>query len=137
MLNGIWLNMIIVSIICAVINGRVDELVVAVTDYAKIAFELALSLAGVLVFWLGLMRIAKEAGLIQKLAHVLQPLMTRLFPEVPVEHPAMGSMIMNIAANMLGMGCRHALWFESYGGVGEAQSSARYGKQCYVYVSCH
>jgi len=73
MLNGIWLGMIIVSIICAIINGRVDELVTAVTDYAKIAFELALCLTGVLVFWLGLMRIARDAGLIQHLANGLRP----------------------------------------------------------------
>jgi spore maturation protein A len=72
--------------------------------YAKIAVELAIGLIGIMALWLGLMRIAEEAGLIAILAKALKPITTRLFPDVPADHPAMGAMIMNISANMLGLG---------------------------------
>ena len=64
---------------------------------------LALPLAGVMALWLGVMRLAEKSGLMHALAKLLRPLMTRIFPDVPAEHPAMGSMIMNMAANMLGL----------------------------------
>ncbi|MFM8459555.1 MAG: nucleoside recognition domain-containing protein, partial [Chthoniobacterales bacterium] len=64
---------------------------------------IALPLAGVMALWLGVMRLAEKSGLMHALAKLLRPLMTRLFPDVPAEHPAMGSMIMNMAANMLGL----------------------------------
>jgi len=65
--------------------------------------KLALPLAGIMALWLGVMRLAERAGLIQILAHLLRPIMRRLFPDVPVQHPAMGSMLMNMAANILGL----------------------------------
>lgn len=104
MLNIIWLGLIILSVLFGVINGRIPEVVASVTDSAKAAFELSLGLTGIMTFWLGLMKIAEEGGLIQFLARLLRPLMTRLFPDVPEEHPAMGAMILNITANMLGLG---------------------------------
>jgi len=103
MLNMIWLSLIILSIIFGIINGRLEAVTIAVTDSAKSAFELALGLAGIMTFWLGLMKVAEDAGLIRLVARVLKPVMTRLFPEVPYEHPAMGAMVMNISANMLGL----------------------------------
>src|SRR5438034_304674 len=57
-----------------------------------------------MALWLGLMRLAEKAGLVQRIARALRPVMRRLFPDVPPEHPAMGSMVMNMAANMLGLG---------------------------------
>jgi spore maturation protein A len=72
--------------------------------YAKVAVELAIGLIGIMALWLGLMKIAEEAGLIGHLAAALKRVTTRLFPEVPADHPAMGAMIMNISANMLGLG---------------------------------
>jgi spore maturation protein A len=72
--------------------------------YSKIAVELAIGLIGIMALWLGLMKIAEEAGLIALLAKGLKPITTRLFPDVPADHPAMGAMIMNISANMLGLG---------------------------------
>lgn len=104
MLNVIWLGMMLVSVIVSVIEGRVNELVVAVTDSAKVGFEVALGLVGIMALWLGIMSIAKEAGLIAMLGRVLKPVLTLLFPEIPPDHPAMGAMVMNIAANMLGIG---------------------------------
>ena len=103
MLNIIWLALIVLSVIIGVINGKTSEVVAAVTTSAKGAFEIALGLTGVLTLWLGLMKIAEEAGLIKLLGRALRPIMCRLFPEVPHDHPAMGSMVLNIAANMLGL----------------------------------
>ncbi|STX29896.1 spore maturation protein A [Legionella beliardensis] len=103
MLNVIWLAMILTSVFVGVIQGRLDQVVQAVTDSAKLGFEIALGLAGIMAFWLGIMEIAAESGLINKFARLLKPIMRRLFPDVPAEHPAMGAMVMNIAANMLGL----------------------------------
>ena len=103
MLNVIWLAMLLVSVVVGVINGRLDAVVGAVTQYAKLGFEVALGLTGVMALWLGMMRIATESGLVKIMARVLSPLMRLLFPDVPIDHPAMGAMIMNISANMLGM----------------------------------
>lgn len=75
-----------------------------ILHYAKVAVELALGLIGILALWLGLMKIAEQSGLIAALSRALRPVMIRLFPDVPPEHPAMGAMIMNISANMLGLG---------------------------------
>jgi spore maturation protein A len=72
--------------------------------YAQIAVELAIGLIGIMALWLGLMKIAEEAGLVAMFARALRPVTTKLFPDVPPDHPAMGAMIMNISANMLGLG---------------------------------
>lgn len=74
-----------------------------IIKYAKTAVELAIGLIGVMALWLGLMKIAEQSGLVANLARVLKPVTTRLFPDVPPDHPAMGAMIMNISANMLGL----------------------------------
>lgn len=103
MLNIIWLGLIVASVICGVITGRIPEVVASVTDSAKTAFEIALALTGIMTFWLGIMRIAEQGGLIQILAKLLRPILKKLFPEVPPEHPAMGSIVLNIASNMLGL----------------------------------
>jgi len=70
---------------------------------SKTAFEIALGLTGILALWLGIMKIGEKAGFIQLLARFLSPLFARLMPEVPKDHPALGSMVMNIAANALGL----------------------------------
>jgi spore maturation protein A len=72
--------------------------------YAKVAVELSIGLIGIMALWLGLMKIAEQAGLIANLAKALKGITRRLFPDVPPDHPAMGAMIMNISANMLGLG---------------------------------
>lgn len=104
MLNKIWLGMIFLSVIVGAFLGRIDQVVQAVTSSARLGFEVALGLTGVMALWLGIMRIASESGLVDKLAHLLRPVMRPLFPDVPVDDPAMGAMLMNIAANMLGLG---------------------------------
>lgn len=73
-------------------------------NHARTAINLAIGLIGIIMFWLGLMRIAEKAGLVQLIAKGLRPIMTRLFPDIPADGPAMGAIVMNIAANMLGLG---------------------------------
>lgn len=103
MLNAIWLGMMCIAVLTGLIQGHLNDVVQSVTQSAKTGFELALGLAGIMVLWLGIMNIASESGLIQRLARMLQPVMRRLFPEIPIEHPAMGAMILNLSANMLGL----------------------------------
>ena len=74
-----------------------------IIKYAKTAVELAIGLIGIMALWLGVMKIAEQSGLVALLAKALRPVTTRLFPDVPADHPAMGAMIMNISANMLGL----------------------------------
>ena len=103
MLNAIWFGMMLVSVITGLVMGRLDAVVSAVTDSAKLGFEIALGLAGIMALWLGIMEIASQSGLINVFARIVRPIMRRLFPEVPDDHPAMGAMVMNISANMLGL----------------------------------
>jgi len=103
MLNVIWIFLVVSAVIIGAFTGKLPAVTAAVTDSAKTAFEIALGLAGILSFWLGIMKLAESAGLIQSIAHLLRPIMRRLFPDVPVEHPAMGAMVLNISSNMLGI----------------------------------
>jgi len=79
-------------------------LTASIWDTAEFAVELAIGLVGIMALWLGIMKIAEESGLIAVLGRALKPVMTRLFPDIPAEHPAMGAIIMAIAASMLGLG---------------------------------
>lgn len=74
-----------------------------IVGYASTAVTIAIGLIGIMALWLGVMKVAEEAGLVQAIATGLRPIMTRLFPDVPANHPAMGAMILNISANMLGL----------------------------------
>ena len=103
MLNAIWLGMMFLAVFVGMIQGRIDNVVHAVTDSAKLGFEVALGLAGIMSLWLGIMNIASESGLVNRFAYLLKPILRRLFPDVPVDHPAMGAMVLNISANMLGL----------------------------------
>ena len=104
MLNYIWLALVLLAVTIGGLTNRLKEVTDGAFDGAKTAVTISLGLIGIMALWLGVMRLAERAGLIQKLARGLRPIMTRLFPEVPNDHPAMGSMLMNMAANMLGLG---------------------------------
>ncbi len=84
--------------------GPMQELGAAMIDAATGSVTLALGLVGVMALFLGLMRVAEEGGLLTIIARTVRPLMVRLFPDVPADHPAMGSMILNMAANAMGLG---------------------------------
>jgi len=103
-LNIIWLLLILAATLVAAFQGTMAETTKASFDSAKDAVMLAISLVGAMALWLGIMRVAEDAGLMRSVARAIRPLMVRLFPDVPAEHPAMSAMIMNMAANMLGLG---------------------------------
>lgn len=103
-INIIWLSMILIATVTASYTGTMSEVTKASFESAKSAVTLAIGLIGPMALWLGLMKIAEAGGLMQSVARSLRPLMVRLFPDVPAEHPAMAAMIMNMAANMLGLG---------------------------------
>jgi len=105
MLNYIWLGLILLAVIIGGCTGNLKAVADKSFEMAKFAvLDTAFPLIGIMALWLGVMRIAERAGLVTLLARALRPLMRWLFPEVPKEHPAMGSMLLNIAANMLGLG---------------------------------
>ena len=129
MLNHIWLWMIVLSILIAGGSDvyhqltkseqtekteahatrnlnketKLGQVTSAAIDAANLAVKIAIGLIGVMALWLGIMRVAEEAGVVKVLARGVRPITKRLFPTIPQEHPAIGAMIMNIAANMLGL----------------------------------
>ncbi len=104
MLNYIWLALVILAVAIGGWNDRLKDVTNGAFDGARTAVTIALGLIGIMALWLGVMRLAERAGLVQRIALALRPIMRRLFPDVPADHPAMGSMLMNMAANMLGLG---------------------------------
>ncbi len=104
MLNYIWFGLIIVAVLVGGINGKIEMVTRAGIEAAGNAVTLAIGLIGVMALWLGVMRIADESGLMRMFARAIAPLLRLIVPDVPRDHPAIGSMMMNIAANMLGLG---------------------------------
>lgn len=108
-LNYIWIAFFIIAFIFASIGLLMGDttifqkIVDSTFDSSKTAFEISLGLTGVLALWLGIMKIGEKAGAVNALARMLSPVFTKLFPDIPKNHPAMGSMFMNIASNMLGL----------------------------------
>ncbi len=103
-INLIWLAMIVLATVTASYTGRMDALTKASFESAKDAVTLAIGLIGPMALWLGIMKVAEAGGLMLIIARWVRPLMVRLFPDVPHDHPAMSAMIMNMAANGLGLG---------------------------------
>ena len=104
MLNYIWFGMIFISVVVGTITGNIDAVTQAAIDMSKTAVDIAISLIGIMALWLGIMKIAEQSGLIKIIAKGLRPITLKLFPEVPPDHPAIGSIILNMAANILGLG---------------------------------
>ena len=104
MLNYIWFGMILISVVVGTITGNIDAVTEAAISMAKTAVGIAIGLIGIMALWLGTMKIAEESGLIQIIAKALRPITIRLFPDVPDDHPAIGSIVLNMAANILGLG---------------------------------
>ena len=110
MLHRIWLGFFVVAFISALYQwlGLGDaavfqRMVAALFDMARLSVELAIGLIGLMALWLGIVAIGEASGLVDKLARLLSPLFTRLMPEVPAGHPAISSMTLNLAANILGL----------------------------------
>src|SRR5438128_8688344 len=103
MLNYIWFGLMAIALIVAIFTGTADAVTKSAVDSAKTAVEISLGLVGIMTLWLGIMRVAEASGLIAMLGRVLRPISRLLFPEIPPDHPAIGAMILNVAANMLGL----------------------------------
>jgi spore maturation protein SpmA len=104
MLNYIWLGLIGLAVLMGGFRGNIGEVGQAGIDRAIYAvYPLGITLLAVMTLWLGLMRLAEKAGLVHRLGLALKPIMVRLFPEVPANHPAMGAIVLNVAANILGL----------------------------------
>jgi spore maturation protein A len=104
MLNYIWFGMMAISVVAAIFTGRIDAVTEAAISMSKVAVEISIGLIGIMALWLGIMKIAEASGLIRIIAKGLKPITIRLFPDVPADHPAIGSIVLNMSANMLGLG---------------------------------
>ena len=104
MLNYIWFVMMFISVVAGIFTGNIDAVTEAAINMAKVAVEISIGLIGIMALWLGIMKIAEASGLIRIIARGLKPITVRLFPDVPEDHPAIGSIVLNMAANMLGLG---------------------------------
>ncbi|WP_449620289.1 nucleoside recognition domain-containing protein [Robertmurraya sp. Marseille-Q9965] len=104
MVNLIWVFMFVIGIVFAIFNGTIGAVNEAIFTGAKEAVTLCIGLISILVFWLGMMKIAEDAGMLKILAKIFEPIVKRLFPEIPNEHPAMGYVLSNMIANMFGLG---------------------------------
>ncbi|TMW73651.1 nucleoside recognition domain-containing protein [Alteribacter natronophilus] len=104
MVNLIWVILFVVGIAFAAVNGTMDQVNKAVFEGAREAVTICIGLISVLVFWLGLMKIAEQGGILRGMSRLLGPLVRKLFPEVPKDSPAMGYILSNMSANMFGLG---------------------------------
>jgi spore maturation protein SpmA len=110
LLNAIWIGFFLLAFVVGLSRmlflGETEVFVTmmkATFDTSKVAFEIALGLTGIMTLWLGIMRIGEQGGFLQLLTRLMTPLFKRLLPEVPANHPALGSIIMNMSANMMGL----------------------------------
>ena len=109
-LNYIWIALILIAMLMGIVQmvffGQVDifdAILQSTFSSAKTGFEISLGLTGVLSLWMGIMKIGEKGGVIGKMSHAVSPFFSRLFPEVPKDHPAIGSMFMNLSATMIGI----------------------------------
>ncbi len=104
MLNYIWGGMIIISIVTSLFTGRVEETAAAAAEGAAAAIQNYISLLGIMCLWTGLSKIGERAGLVRLFARILRPVMRLIFPRLKSDSPAASAIVMNVVANLLGMG---------------------------------
>ncbi len=109
-LNYIWIGFFIIAFISAIIKffflgdvGVFNDIINSTFDMAETGFKLSLGLTGVMTLWLGLMRVGEEGGIVKILSKIIGPFFNKLFPDIPKNHPVVGSIMMNLSANMLGL----------------------------------
>ncbi len=102
-MNYIFYLLIVVSIIAGAVNGRLQDVVNAVLTGAELSVKIAFSLIGIMAFWLGMMKIAKQCGLIEIISKLIKPVTKRLFNEIPEDSPAIGDIAMSFTANAFGL----------------------------------
>lgn len=104
MIHYIWMFLLLSGVVAAAAKGQIDLVTSATLTGAKDAITVCFGLISIIVFWLGMMQIAQDAGLVRKLAKLLGPIARFLFPSVPADHPAMGYILSNMSANLFGLG---------------------------------
>ncbi|MUV39740.1 Spore maturation protein [Lentibacillus sp. JNUCC-1] len=104
MVNYIWAAMAMIGIVYAMFNGTMEQVNQAIFESAGEAVTLSIGLISILVFWLGIMKVAEHAGMLRFLAKVFRPFVEWLFPEIPKDHPAIGYILSNMTANLFGLG---------------------------------
>ena len=102
-MNHIFYILIVTSIIFGAINGKLPDVVNAILTGAELSVKVAFSLIGIMAFWLGMMKIAEECGLVQAIAKIIKPITKRLFNEIPEDSPAVGDITMSFTANAFGL----------------------------------
>ena len=103
-MNTVWVLLIAGSVLLSILNGRVGEFTKAIFEGAKSAVEVSLFLLGIVALWLGITKIIEESGLIHRLSRGFRFFVSRLFPQVPRDHPALTSITLNLLANLFGLG---------------------------------
>ncbi|MEI8128785.1 MAG: nucleoside recognition domain-containing protein [bacterium] len=102
-MNYIFYGLIVLSIVIGAINGKLPDVVNSILTGAEKSVQIAFSLIGIMAFWLGIMKIAEQSGLVEFIAKLISPITKRLFNEIPPEDPAIGNIAMNFSANALGL----------------------------------
>lgn len=103
MLNYIWFGLMAIALVVAAIKGTPEAVTKGAVESASTAVTIAIGLVGVMTLWLGMMRVAEAAGLVELVGRAMRPLLRWLFPGVPPGHPAGGALVLALAANMLGL----------------------------------
>lgn len=104
MVSYIWFFLIVIGVLFSLFTGRLDVINDSILTNGSKALDLMLSILPIIVLWTGIMKIAEESGLLRKFAKLVEPILSRLFPSVPKDNPALGFIASNIAANMMGLG---------------------------------
>lgn len=104
MLNLIWLILVLGGIAVAAYNGRIELITETFFGAANEGVRICLDLIGLMTLWMGMLEVARQAGLVRLIARLMRPLTVLMFPDIPPQHPALGAIIMNISANILGLG---------------------------------
>ena len=104
MMNYIWVGLVVIAVIAGGVTGTMEDVLNNIFSFAEEAVNICLGLIGIMAFFCGLMKVMEKGGICDMIAKALAPIMTRLFPEVPKDHPAMSAMVLWMAANMLGIG---------------------------------
>lgn len=103
-MNVIWLILLSVSIVCAIVTGNLEPFTKSIFDGAKSAVEVSLFLLGIVSVWMGITRILEDSGLIFRIAHLFKPIISRLFKNIPDDHPSISAITLNVLANLFGLG---------------------------------
>ena len=103
-MNSVWLILLTVSIVSAIVTGNLEPFTKSIFEGAKSAVEVSLFLLGIVSVWMGITRILADSGLIYRIAHLFKPVISRLFRNIPDDHPSISAITLNVLANMFGLG---------------------------------